>query len=286
VQPMFGMNSFSNDLLAAVKGDTATAPVYFIPLSRAAVRKDIAAQLRIYEGRSAGQDPVCRDQYDGLAPTPVDLTQEQRPFLGELGLALWMMPNWFVDGFYHRIARGFCESGNYVDNGRYDPPCTSARLPVITLLAGGIFVCAGAWQTEADSYIRIWEELGHYAAGGMGLHDNGTAPTAADATLSNLPLSALQEARSLFGERTGTCQAGPRCAGFTGIGGNYDAGGRQHSFIYTLYFYVHDGDAIRGFIDEDLEDDDDLLQRKYNWVRQWIFRGVEFGSALDPHAQL
>jgi hypothetical protein len=73
-----------------------------------------------------------------------------------------------------------------------------------------------------------------------------------------------------------------RCRGFTGHAGNYDAGSRQHSFIYAAYYYFSDGDQLRLWAQQDLSVGDDLLKRKYDWIRQYIFRGVEFKRDNEP----
>lgn len=41
--------------------------------------------------------------------------------------------------------------------------------------------------------------------------------------------------------------------------------------------YVADGDALREIVVSDLRSGVDLLRRKYDWVRRFIFRGVKFG---------
>jgi len=52
--------------------------------------------------------------------------------------------------------------------------------------------------------------------------------------------------------------------------------GREHSFLYTIYYYLVHPAEIRQYIEEDLAVGHTLLKRKYDWVKQNIFRGVEF----------
>jgi hypothetical protein len=111
----------------------------------------------------------------------------------------------------------------------------------------------------------------------MGTDNSPPGPVEADAVRSHIPVSALQEAHSLFAERTGTCGGTVgRCSGFTGIANNYDSDGQEHSFIYLVYYYVSNGNQLREWVIQDAARGDTLLLRKYNWVKNYIFRGVEF----------
>jgi len=46
--------------------------------------------------------------------------------------------------------------------------------------------------------------------------------------------------------------------------------------LFCRWTYFSDGDQLRQWIQEDLKAGDTLRQRKYNWIKQYIFRGVEF----------
>jgi hypothetical protein len=210
------------------------------------------------------------------------LNEDGRPYLTEVGYTLWMFPRWFIDGFYRRFADSRCSAGmNF--QGRMNPPCSSARLPLILHRSGHGFFCAGAWVDRSGTAFSFFEELGHYMAISMGLQNSQSAPTADDAERVNIPLSALHTASSIFRERTNTCAfETPRCVGFTGYAGNYDNQGREHSFLYLVLYYVQKGDTLRSYVQADEESGDDLLLRKYNWVRANIFRGMEFRDGGAP----
>ncbi len=147
--------------------------------------------------------------------------------------------------------------------------------------AGGIYVCAdGSYLTRLDDSIRIWEELGRQITDPLGINDNSNGPQPKHATLSGIPLPALAQGYTLFSTGINTCgpssASGARCPGLTGIANNYDSNARSHSFIYVVYFYLTDGAKIRNWAATDAATSNTLLQLKYNWVKQNIFRGVEF----------
>ncbi len=120
----------------------------------------------------------------------------------------------------------------------------------------------------------------------MGLSDNNNEPpTSIHEIRAGIPLSALTSAFTLFGTRvnadcfggsgSNTCPSG-RATGFTGEYSNYDVTSRQHSFIGAIRNYFTDGDQMRSWIQQDLQQSDTLLQSKYNWIKDYVFRGIEF----------
>lgn len=265
------------DLFAAVRGPGAASSVRFGICSRAVFKRLVPREFDLYDSMSG----KAAFQHQPNAPTPISISQEHRPILSEIGTSLWMLPRWFVAGLFPRTVRErLCD--NWKNTGRATPPCTNARLPIIVKPNGGLFVSQGAWINLDSEYVRVWEELGHYAAWALGIEDIGAGPDAAAAARSGISLRALQSAFTLFNERIGRCQSGPRCSGFTGYAGNYDASSREHSFLYTVYYYVHRGHDLRQFVDEDLGRGDSLLRRKYDWVKTNLFRGLEFGDAMTP----
>jgi hypothetical protein len=266
-------NAFGDDVYAASTRDGKAA---FTNLSRNLMRRDIEKQFTLYNYEKPSDCP-SQDQPDAPVFVP-DPWQDDRALVTEIGFNLWMLPNWFINGqaLYQKTAQGFCEDGRWLPTGRVSPPCYTSKLPVIAKPAGGLYICAGVWVDRADSAIRIWEELGHYVSFPLGIDNSSSGPEASHAALSGIPLAALQQAHTLFKEGTSTCQAGPRCRGFTGAGGNYDATGREHSFLYTIYYYLVNAAELRQYVQEDLAVGNDLLKRKYDWVKQNIFRGVEF----------
>lgn len=293
----YGTSNFGDDLFAVISDSRNNGLLWFINFSRAIFYRDIHPQLYVYTYNLNGG---CPPQTDPSAPTLVpDISQLGWPFFSELGYSFWMLPNWFAGSTGNRIfregPRQDCLAGRTDGSGRFgfNPPrCDTAKYVVIIKPGGGIYVCSGAWVNRGDDYLRIWEELGHPLSSMLGLKmDSGdpNTPTQAKADLTGIPLSALQQASSLFGQavnnaqscQLGTAAAG-RCRGFTGIAGNYDVGSEQHSFIYALYYYVSDGDQLRTWLNDDLANGVTLLRDKYTWIKQYIFRGVEFKRNNEP----
>ncbi len=275
--------NFGHDLLAAVTG--SSNQIHAINFSRAVLKEEIDRQFALFDQATLS----CHD-----ALPPIDLALDDRPVITELGYDLWVLPHWLSETVYPSISEYLCQKGIWTPDGtagRIQPPCESARLPVMIKPSGGLYTCAGISVNETSSYAGIMEELGHYLASAVGLSDQGQTPTSEYAAVSGIPLPALLEAFAIFGEKiNGQCTSnGPgdscpdtRMEGFTGIANNYDAGSRQHSFIYALYYYFLDGDKIRKMIKEDIFAGDNLLLRKYNWVKRHIFRGMEFKLESDP----
>ncbi|MCC6806434.1 MAG: hypothetical protein IT381_03335 [Deltaproteobacteria bacterium] len=265
--------AYGNDLYAAtVRFDRA---LLFANASRAMMRREIDRQFELYDyGLSDG----CPAQPQANAPVLVrDLWSDDRALVTELGYSLWMLPNWLVDGLYQRVARDWCDTSRFMQQGRIRQPCNRARMPVMFKPTGGAYVCQdGNYVNRSSDYLQIFEELGHQMSEALGI---SLYPLQQQVTISGIPLATLRAGHNLFFERVLQCSAanaaGVRCPGFAGIAGNYDNNSRDHSFIYVVYMYIKDPVALRGFVAEDLGTGDDLLQRKYNWVKDNIFRGVE-----------
>jgi hypothetical protein len=286
----YGVANFGNDLFAAVNGFGSNDRLWFINLSRTIFLQDIEAQFRFYDSNSDSADPVCRSQSDALAPTLIgDIAKDGRPFFTELGYNLWVLPDWLSNHVFQDGAHLGFKAGN--PSGRFNLSGAAARYPVIIKETGGIFICSGLWVNQADDYRRIWEELGHTTASALGFNDNDTElPDSTNVALTGIPLSDLLDGFDIFGEHVNagqTCEAGTapgnRCRGFTGVGGNYDVGTRQHSFMYVIFFYYFaDGGQLREWMWDDLDHGVTLLQEKYEWGREHIFNGVEFGLDGEP----
>ena len=217
---------------------------------------------------------------DGEPDAPIRLGAAsgiRTPFITELGFGTWLLPEWFMRGQYRRVAGQLCTANpDWQTKGRTPPPCGTARMPVIMKEAGAMYFCAGVWMNYDSEHTVYWEELGHYLTFGLGICNDCPMP-AAENTLTRIPLNARRSAYTIFQEGTSvSCGDLPRCPGFTGVAGNYDLTGREHSFIYAVDRYIHGGEQMRQWIQQDLADGNTLLRRKYNWIRDEIFHGVEF----------
>ena len=102
-----------------------------------------------------------------------------------------------------------------------------------------------------------------------------------NAGVTDIALAELQAGYALFGQSLTGCGGLPRCPGFTGT---YDTTSRQHSFIYAMAAYMFYGAQMRAWIAADLQRPtcNDLLARKYIWIRDNIFPGVEFDDRGEP----
>lgn len=284
----WSLPNFGNDLFSAISMANADGNVAYINLSRHLLHFDIHGDLSIWNPQSTQAPPSC-----GLIGAPsgslesTNLRGDGRAVLTEIGFNLWMLPSWFTKGLYARYATVMC-NGPWESN---TAPCRQKRIPVYLMMLGdprNINNCAGAWQHQFDDYIRIWEELGHYVVGPLRLRADDPEPTQQDSTMSNISLAALKDARQIYGERVtpAECISVPasfRCLGFVRNNmDRYDTTGREHSFIYAVYYYLTDGDNMRQLIQDDIAVGDDLLKRRYCWVKQHIFRGMEFRGQLEP----
>ena len=292
--PDWGQSNFGDDLIAAIT-EISTDAILHVNFSRALFSNEIAAQFVAYDSNSDDESVVCRPQNDPLAPTKVtDMGADGRPFFSELGYVLWTFPNWFIGNLYATAGRLGCEANN--TSGRFTPPCDSARYPVILRSKGGAFICNGIWVWQGEVYSwNIFHELAHSMAGMLGFSDGGgPAPTSGNALNTGIALSALTAGYTLFGsqvnadclsnEASDTCP-NSRATGFTGYGNNYDVSTRQHAFIGALYYYFYDGAQLREWIQADAKAGSTLLQQKYSWIKQNIFKGVEFEQDNLPLKQ-
>jgi hypothetical protein len=266
----FSMSRYGDDLfVAGLDG----GHVVFANLSRSVMRRDIDASFKLYDNESFAS---CFAQNDPNAPHPIpDLWADDRPLVTELGYNLWMLPNWFVGRLYPGVAADHCNRGG--GSGRLDPPCSSQKFPIIFKPDGGLTYCndSSAWVNRDSIAMAIWDELGHASTEPLGINDESTGPTDVHATRSGIPLTELRTAHAMFNELVGTCVGPDRCPGFTQ---QYASTSREHSFLYTVAWYITDPEALRSFIREDLAGGSTLLSRKYEWVKRNIFRGIELGA--------
>lgn len=261
---------YGDDSYAAV-ADTSDRP-QFLVLSREMMREDIRHSFTTHDATH----PDCADGGPDCQPDVPSriVTRDDRAVVTEIGFSLWMMPNWLGRDLFPAFVDWNCgDNGNWTED---DVPCRTGRLPVFIKGSGGLFNWLGAWIREDSRAINVWEETGHYAAPSLGF-GTSLGVSAESAERTGIEETVLQIGASLFRENTcWPCPSAPRRTGFTGISNNYDATGSEHSFIYTVYHYLERPAVVRQFVQEDLAGGDDLLQQKYEWVRDHIFGGIEF----------
>ncbi len=293
----YGNPNFGDDLFAAIT-ESNTYAVLFTNFSRAAFIKEMGRQFTVYNSNSDDQNPVCRNQNESFAPSLIsDIGQDGKPFFSELGYTFWTLPDWFGETLFKDAGTIACQEGNA--SGRFDPnpTCDETKYPVIIISKGRSGICNGVWVHRGASYYgNIFHELVHAMSGMLGFSDNNNEPpTATSESRTGISLSALSSGFALFGkninsdcvsnEPDDTCP-GTRATGFTGGDNNYNASSRQHSFIGTFTYYFQDGDQLRTWIQQDLLNNSNLLQLKYNWIKTYIFQGAEFKKDNEPFVDL
>jgi len=268
-----GAANYGNDLYAAA---SQRGKVMFEGLSRTWFQELVDDEFMLFH--SPVSDGCAGD---GEPNAPVRLGAASgidSPYITELGFGSWVLPDWLIRGQWRKVAGYMCTTHpDWQTKGRTPLPCGTARMPVIMKEVGGIYFCAGPWMNYYVDHTVYWEELGHYLTFPMGICNEECAMPTEENTLTAIPLAARREAHSLFQEGTTTsCGDMSRCPGFTGTSDKYDMTGREHSFIYMVDGYINRGPQMRAYIQQDLAGGSTLLRRKYNWVRDVIFRGVEF----------
>jgi hypothetical protein len=266
-------NDYGNDLLVAVTQTNNS--VYVDNFSRSLSKVICNNQFDLYEAKT----DTCHNQQGPLAPEKVNIQDSKKPFVSELGFTILMFPDWFINGYYKRFAYYQCSSGAWGGfPARSGPPCNSRKLPIL-ITPDDItpFFCQGVWNYKEHDYLRIYEELGHYMAIELGLGSNQDAPAQRNADETHISLQELNKASSIFIEGTGDVDYNRRVPGFLKAGGyNYDRTGREHSFLYSVYYFISRSAEFRQYIQEDLAIGNTLLKRKYDWVKKNIFRDNEF----------
>ena len=248
-------------------------------LSRETMRFELDAQFDLHDFPAMSG---CPNKNGAPPATWIDnLYEEDRPIISEIGAMQWLVPDWLGSHIFGDVGRWGCEEGIWADVEPYGRSCRLAKLPVLIKPNGGAYTCGGAYFPQNSSAWTVWNEVGHYTADGLGIKDDASLPNPveADAIRSGLPLGVLEEADALFRESLGGCGDTDRCPGFIAT---YDATSAQHSMIYAWWWYATNGDVMRELIEEDLDDGNDLLQRKYDWLRTNIYGGVEFDDEGFP----
>jgi hypothetical protein len=265
--------NFGNDLFAAVRGLTADR-LWVINFSRAFFAQRIE-QIGLavdwctnYSGPKVMKDCV---KITNLPPIT------EIPAFTEVGFGTITLPDWLMSLIFRRVMK---YEGN--PSGRY-------YTWIHTKQTGPYFGPHLNIDYLMD-YLSWHEEIGHRLATNLALWDEGAKHVNPHLMSDLFPYPITNEAAKLFGQwttyKSSPCKGGAdtngRCRGFTGIAGNYDVNSLQHSWIYIIYFYMKDADQLRKMAYEDIRAGIDLLKRKYEWIRKYIFRGVEFNKDNEP----
>jgi hypothetical protein len=66
----------------------------------------------------------------------------------------------------------------------------------------------------------------------------------------------------------------------------YEVGTYDHAFVETIVEYRWHGDDLRRLVRADLDSGNDQLKRRYNWVRDHYYHGVEFNGSFSSHGDV
>ncbi len=245
--------------------------------------------------------------WPGWQPNPPDAPSRYGPFQPEVenlpgfteaGYAFWMLPHWMMGHIMEDYVAS-TPAGEHQDcaldllmragahvSGKYQEFTQAHRYPVWIDFNAGARIWCGDHINYRNTYRNgVWDEIGHTLAGAIGIYDGAQNPKPWQSLEPGIPQAAVQEALTIFGQPCPSGQdASGRPRGFTRP---YGCTSRQHSWMYPLIEYFSNGDQLRSWIADDramgqTEVERELLGQKYDWIRRYIFRGVEFRSHGEP----
>lgn len=274
--------NFGNDLFAVVTGLTGGS-VWVANLSRALLVDQLASVGHRVDWCTnlPGTCPDCTPQA-GLPPTT------EVPEFTEIGYGSMTLPQRIMRPAFPRVMQFEGAPGaDYMAWVHTTELATLGKGPYIgPHLNVDHTLTHTAWQHEAL----------HRIATSMALWDDDNPAHHPNPNLMDdlFPQYLVQQATTLFREETDKTLAcglgadGTRCRGFVRTdpvgspGEKYDVGSCQHSFIELVQLYLADGQRLRRMVVDDQRHGVTLLRRKYEWVRRFVFGGVEFGAHGVP----
>ena len=204
--------------------------------------------------------------------------------LGEtraIGTALWRYPVGFTQPLLRELGIRACTSGA-VQPAVPARACELAKTNVIFAPIATGYSCAdGLYVRSADPEPDLVRQLGRAVGRALGVDNAGSTPTAWNATISGIPLPALQEAHALFTATLPPNCPGGQCLGL--LGNAFELLGPEEAFSSALETYVDDGRYFRERAEVQRVGTpcNDILWRKYEFIRTHIYRGAEFRGAGD-----
>lgn len=282
----FMASNFGDDLLAAVNPINGTGP-RMINATRAFFKerlKRIGLAIRWcteYTGTFGSCVDPTKSWFsdDGIPCTVPSLPAiEDAPVFAEVGYGTMCIPDWLASQVFHRAMTADGQPGALYSTWVHTREITPYIGPNLNV-------------DYMANYLVWWDEMGHRLAGSLGLCDAPCSSPAPNLLVDLIPKSATDAAWTLFGRDVdidcldnGTDDGCPdsRKIGFTGSGNNYDVSTRQHSWIYPLKSIFFGGDGLRAAIRADRARGSTLLQEKYDWMVQHIYRGLEFRNSNQP----
>lgn len=225
---------------------------------------------------------------------------ENLPGFTEAGYAFWSLPDWIMghifqdyqasiwqyapDSHPECTAELFMRVGKHVSD-KYAQLANANRYPIWLEFNGSPRIWCGDHINYRNDYTGgIWDEIGHTVAGALRIYDSSPPPW--PWTLEpGIGQGPTNDAMTLFSAACSSQKDGsgrPRGA----IAKGCDS--VQHRWMYPLIEYFSNGDQLRKWIADDLActtctpTEQNLLQQKYDWYKQYIFRGVEFRTDNEP----
>lgn len=222
---------------------------------------------------------------------------QQIPAFTEAGYVTVSLPNWMMNHiFKSKVASGSAaEHKHCADTLRvgagghlgetYTSLTNTGHYPIWVNFNSGDRIWCGAHVRFTHPYsTNLMHEVGHSLAGALGIYDKDQPP--APNLEPGISAAAYQQALDLFGR---SCPpqsqwVAGRPRGFTGT---YECTSRQHDWIELLRHYFSNGEQVRQWIQDDKQNGTTveaktLLEKKYNWMRDNVFRGVEFKRHNEP----
>jgi hypothetical protein len=234
------------------------------------LRGELEKTFDIYETSTGGgcsSDPAVPD-----AAWLEDLAAQDRIMFGTLADEFVRIPpGW--DHAFRAQAAWECVTGP-VQPASVNRACELAKYPlVISTVPVDAYRCSdGVYlYRRADPTSYVWAAL----ARALGFNDNGVLPSPRNVDLSAISLASLQEGAAIFREGTGmTCQ--DHCPGFVS-GTEPETNGPEEAFSWALWYYAVSGQAFRADAVQGLASHpcNDLMARKYDWLKANIFHGNE-----------
>lgn len=244
----------------------------FGSLSRMMYRGDVEKTIDNYSTTSAagcGSDPSVPDP---IWMEDLAALQSDHFIFGDTMRALALLPPGV-----QRVLRGHaehdCQSGP-VQPASAHRACELAKYPFIHAPNATL-----SYQCADGLYFAPWSapkySIYYALARGLGINNNGTPPASWNVAAAGLPLSTLQQGAAIFNEAIGSNCDPDRCPGFL-TPNPPETDGPEGAFVMALYAYEY-GSGIRSWAQFDLQSKpcNDLLARKYNWLKDNIFHGYE-----------
>lgn len=261
------------DVYAAIR-DT-TGRVRFILLTRSIAYKRIRAQgiTLVF----SDEDGNGSQDFGGFTASPYEM-----PIASDIAYATWLTPEWVTDRLMpdYVEAGGLIEpGGEFFELGAYPVRIHATEQLNAAYFGNGIHIDAGMWWSPfLEEY---YHKFGQALAISSTCPDESSVCGYGEQLEPEIHILETAFARVFFSTDVGCCYGdAARAPGFLGVGSddteNYDNTTDEHSWLYALLYYFKNPGTFRSLAQTDAQNGNNLLQNKYNWMRDVIYNGVEF----------